>query len=171
MTPTLKVFDLETHYDYRNVMDPYKLDTRLLAGPDMVGELIVVDSASLGEAPLKCAQDINKVVRQIHALGYQVGKTYHIAWSKVDMELLGKGIGKSLYMTALGYIASKAGGTRLPLLTADYCIGSTTTEAARRVYKSLLKDFLGHGLVMTPLALRRGIAFPGVPKPVKLRYD
>jgi predicted GNAT family acetyltransferase len=163
----IKIFDLDTTVDYRGLQsDMEKFDTRLPYGPLRAGDLIISDSAQGGSFPLLCQDDINVVVPALHRAGYQVGKTYHVAWSKIEPSLKGKGFGKILYKTALAYIASKAAKGRVPLLTADYCVKGETSSDARKIYVALRKEFFGHGLVLTPLTSDKSPRVVQIPKPV-----
>ncbi len=70
---------------------------------------------------------------------------YVVRMSELSPRLRGRGLGRFMYEKLLSIL----GRHGVTVLVAETCANGSTSEMARRVYASLLKDYVGEGLVVS----------------------
>lgn len=176
---TLQVFDLAYFQDYAYLPESKRFHEDLTMGPLYVGELNVKAAGQVTST--ECIGDYLLVKEAAQHAGLAFGKVFHVMWSFVcnlddgdeprycERDYRRMGLGKAMYATMMSLLSTKG---RVNVLVADACIGSSTSNEARRVYPVLLRSFVGKGLVVAavPSASAEGRALASSIKAVQQRH-
>lgn len=175
----LQVFDLAYFQEYTYLPESKRFHEDLTMGPLYVGELNVKAAGQVTST--ECFGDYLLLKEAAQHAGLTFGKVFHVMWSFVcnlddgdeplycQRDYRRKGLGKAMYATMMSLLAAKG---RVNVLVADTCIGSSTSDEARRVYPVLLRTFVGKGLVISsvPAQSPQGKALAQSLKAVQQRH-
>ena len=116
----------------------------VIAGLDirMVGHMS--ETAAWGK--YRCADDIEQLAALMEKKGERPYYVYAVSESFLEEEYHGQGIGRGLYEYALRELSDEP-----MILVPDYCTGGATSAQAKRVWKSLGRDYLSVGDVISSL--------------------
>lgn len=158
---TILAWDLRRVVSYDWVDPNKRFHPDLPFGPAYVGEVNAHHNPEASVGSLECLQDYYSLVESITQAGMARGKLWHVGWSYVcfdddqpkplhcDASYRDKKVGSALYHALVPAISEPR---KVALLVADECVGSATSPLARRVYPSLLRKYVGAGLVVTPIS-------------------
>lgn len=171
----LRAFDRSKTQKYRGPQ-VYRITPTATEGPMYVGE-VEIREYRLPSIYEDCYADYLNVLLAVSQAKLQFRSVWNISWSSVckniinpdgcEDDYLGMGVATAMYAKALELVSTPGSIT---LLIGDACKGSSTSPEARRVYSSLLRSYIGSGLVVTNArygtALGRKL-LQGASKPLK----
>lgn len=104
-----------------------------------------------------CQDDVRIVIRQLTAAGWTAVEPFiRVEEASVLDRFRRRKIGRAMYEALLRDVGHDS-GNYVHLMVADRCAGGQTSTSAHRVWRSLQRDFIGHGLVVAPVPRRNDL--------------